>query len=334
MSLKWTGTPVDPKNKKQMKELLSWFAIRDLFVKGLEIGLPLPGEPNNLISKSLLQAADCSHPDAIWLRETFNKDMNFESIVGRLKILSVADYRARTFDLVFVSGYLREQAYGTEKLFKQVALETDYPFAHAMYAIVLCERVSFDGSIAIMETALRHAEFAIKNGQEPLAHGVMTQLAVCNVNYNAKVFVYHCKMAAKLGSLPHFKDLMRIYVLAGSPKATYWRCKSKIHLKDYGALEEMKSNTKDFLFRYYYSKAIVDSALFIASEMVKFNVMHVMDAMDFYRATHAACKHAIKTWSLVGLRLGVVKDMRIMIGHLIWKERARWCIVVKDKHTK
>jgi|JI10StandDraft_1071094.scaffolds.fasta_scaffold1446970_1 hypothetical protein len=44
-------------------------------------------------------------------------------------------------------------------------------------------------------------------------------------------------------------------------------------------------------------------------------------AMAFYDAQVVAAKCAVKTWSLVGIRCKVVKDIRILIGKLIWESR-------------
>jgi hypothetical protein len=44
-------------------------------------------------------------------------------------------------------------------------------------------------------------------------------------------------------------------------------------------------------------------------------------AIAFYKSQLDACRKAIFAWSLVGIRLGVVKDIRIVIGKLVWDTR-------------
>ncbi len=44
-------------------------------------------------------------------------------------------------------------------------------------------------------------------------------------------------------------------------------------------------------------------------------------AVDFYETQVSACRKAVNTWILVGIRKKVVKDVRKIIGEMIWKSR-------------
>jgi hypothetical protein len=44
-------------------------------------------------------------------------------------------------------------------------------------------------------------------------------------------------------------------------------------------------------------------------------------AVEFYEKQIAACRSAVKEWTLVGIRLFVVKDIRKLIGQMIWNQR-------------
>lgn len=44
-------------------------------------------------------------------------------------------------------------------------------------------------------------------------------------------------------------------------------------------------------------------------------------AVSFFRAQCAAARKAVDTWSILAARAGVVKDIRILIGKLIWEDR-------------
>jgi hypothetical protein len=44
-------------------------------------------------------------------------------------------------------------------------------------------------------------------------------------------------------------------------------------------------------------------------------------AISFYKSQLAACRRAVDIWSHVGLRCGVVKDVRVLIGKLVWETR-------------
>lgn len=64
----------------------------------------------------------------------------------------------------------------------------------------------------------------------------------------------------------------------------------------------------------------VRAALF--GRVIKKEILDTSDkAVAFYKLQIEAAKKAVVSWSLVGKRLGVVKDVRIMIGKLIWADR-------------
>ncbi len=44
-------------------------------------------------------------------------------------------------------------------------------------------------------------------------------------------------------------------------------------------------------------------------------------AISFYKVQIAACRGAVDAWSHVGIRFGVVKDIRVLIGTLVWETR-------------
>jgi hypothetical protein len=41
-------------------------------------------------------------------------------------------------------------------------------------------------------------------------------------------------------------------------------------------------------------------------------------SISFYKSQLSACRRAIDVWSLVGIRCGVVKDIRVLVGKMIW----------------
>jgi TPR repeat protein len=44
-------------------------------------------------------------------------------------------------------------------------------------------------------------------------------------------------------------------------------------------------------------------------------------AISFHKSQLAACRRAVDMWSHVGIRCGVVKDIRVLIGKLVWETR-------------
>jgi hypothetical protein len=44
-------------------------------------------------------------------------------------------------------------------------------------------------------------------------------------------------------------------------------------------------------------------------------------AVSFYKSQISACRRAVDAWSHVGLRFNVVKDIRVLIGKMVWETR-------------
>jgi hypothetical protein len=44
-------------------------------------------------------------------------------------------------------------------------------------------------------------------------------------------------------------------------------------------------------------------------------------AISFYKAQLSACRRAIDEWSLCALRLNIYKDLRVLMGKMIWESR-------------
>jgi hypothetical protein len=47
--------------------------------------------------------------------------------------------------------------------------------------------------------------------------------------------------------------------------------------------------------------------------------------LELHRSRLSRARVAIHGWSIVALRLGVVKDIRVMIAEMVWEEVWRWC---------
>lgn len=45
------------------------------------------------------------------------------------------------------------------------------------------------------------------------------------------------------------------------------------------------------------------------------------DSVEFFNEQQAAAKKAVDEWTRVGIRLRVVKDVRRLIGEMIWEDR-------------
>ncbi len=60
---------------------------------------------------------------------------------------------------------------------------------------------------------------------------------------------------------------------------------------------------------------------FESSFRLDFSIPPAILAIKFYIAQLSACRKSVDAWSIVGIRCGVVKDIRIMVGMMIWDSR-------------
>jgi TPR repeat protein len=51
--------------------------------------------------------------------------------------------------------------------------------------------------------------------------------------------------------------------------------------------------------------------------------------IQLHKTMLASARQAITCWSIVGLRCGLVKDVRVMIAKMVWEEAWRWSRVKK-----
>lgn len=66
---------------------------------------------------------------------------------------------------------------------------------------------------------------------------------------------------------------------------------------------------------------MIGKTVFGSMDEFQFREHLIRRAIAFYVFQLTACRKAVDAWTLVGMRLGVVKDIRLWIGRLIWEAR-------------
>ncbi len=311
----WSGPVIDPKNKRQMRELRKWFRIRDLFLG--ENGTSFDME------KAWNLALDCEHEDAIWLRTTFTPDMTVVDVM--ITLGRGHDYRSQVFGWLYSGG---EQTFNAVR----EAAKSGYPYASALCA-------EYEKTPLLK---LDYANYAILFGQEPLAHKVLG----CFMHYVTTESNKHLKMAAKLGHVKGTIIYADVMITKDDPKRGYWEClaarygHTSIHFRSEIRRTELTKfgESKHKPYWYHVGRAyqvdipckdmLIRENGCIIPENDSFHV--VMDTLkDFYCNTNKTARQSIDTWTLVSRRLGVVKDIRIVIARLLWKKRVDWVHIVE-----
>ena len=67
--------------------------------------------------------------------------------------------------------------------------------------------------------------------------------------------------------------------------------------------------------------SVEDRTIFVECFVFDDLIGPAITAISFYKAQLSACRRAVDAWSHVGLRFNVVKDIRVLIGKMIWETR-------------
>jgi hypothetical protein len=71
-------------------------------------------------------------------------------------------------------------------------------------------------------------------------------------------------------------------------------------------------------------QSLVAPATMFYPSMTPSDILQLQRVVELHDAMLGKAKHAIACWSVVGRRLGVVKDTRVMIAKMVWDEAWRW----------
>jgi hypothetical protein len=152
-------------------------------------------------------------------------------------------------------------------------------------------------------------------------------------------------IAAQLGSVASMKFLGALLDLS-DPQRWFWRGRlAVIGLPDgllnnvASAVQEFKSGSGNGAVVFQIGKAlngqiIVEkrTTIFGAEDWNDFDdrIGPANSAISFYKVQLAACRRAVDTWTQVGMKWKVVKDIRILIGKMIWETRDLALFVVQE----
>jgi TPR repeat protein len=291
---------------------LEWWKIRDL----------LFGE--NFVSRdvcsALRLASSCRHPDAQWLvSTTAGKDVADVSSLQRLFSPSPSHDDARS---LFFAWKLFAVPEFSEQSPKELAfLERS---ASLGYARAKCDLAEVRHDFAMAEDAALSGE---RNAWWLLAL-FYQEGKNCEKSFekakNASL------RAAQFGLVDGMLRYARLLGDSDYPEVWKWRGKAAAHGQCAWFLskfEDKLNRTKNDALIYAIGCALdghidVEAKLiFKKTFLLNGKYQAGLNAVQFYRKQNAACRKAIDLWSMIARRRGVVKDIRILIGKLIWGDR-------------
>ncbi len=292
-----------------VSELLTWLLVRDTFF----------GEnwKDQDIAAALALVRDCKHPDAMWLASVC-KDVSTKDEAREVFLSHQSDARALCFawhlaEDRWVDLSLARRAADMGNVFAGAALcreirDKEYAFRLAQLAAAQNERDGF------FELA-----FCFEKGV-----GCEKNLTFAKQNY---------LIAAELGDVIGARKLAQLLDDA-DPALWMWlgriaNCGNVFPLVELAPkmVEQFFSGSGSapavfFIGRAFKGHIDMDKRqIFDASDNFDSLVGLANQAISFYDSQIKCARLAVDTWTLVGIRLGMVKDMRVLIGKMIWEGR-------------
>ncbi len=301
-------------------QALEWYKIRDSLVS------------DNLVKQNirlaLELAAVCEHPDALWLTSVFaGKNVKTrEQACDVFLSLGENDARGLCFTSLLSSDaenwnliQLRQSAelgFAFSQAWVAQRTEGEERFRFAMLAALQEER----GGIYLLGDCFRFGIGCEKNLEKAKEHFLLaTELG--------DVFAM-----SQLGDLLDDCD----------PKKWYWLGRAALRGHNYLFLDNFAGQVQVFnsgsgnaavvfvIGRTLKGQVNAKRRTIFRSKIWNFEteIGSANQAIDFFGFQVIAARRAVDAWISVGIRLGVVKDIRIVIGKMIWgaREEARYVV--------
>ncbi len=291
---------------------LEWLNIRDLFLGQNEVQQDVP--------RALLLAASCEHADALWLTKILDGKSVKTKEGARDIFCSLGDDDARGLcfaELIMTPHVVRWNMQRVRR-----SAELGYAFGQAMVYTNGEELFKLANASTIQRERDGFRKLA---GCFHFGIGCKRDLLKARENYVISVELGRVSETYALASFHEDTDPLHWFWLGrGAPK--FWPGK---FLNEFGKqVECFKSGSGSAAVVFSIGRALSGQVNEKKHEifshwMYDFDatVRPANDAIAFYNAQLAACRKAVDAWCLFAIRFGVVKDIRILIGKMIWEAR-------------
>lgn len=274
-----------------------WYKIRDLFCGENYVGQD--------IEKALALAKNCKHPDAVWLSNVM-KNVNLSTVNWLDHFMSLDQTDARTFYFAWhcqpsLAGLLKRSA------------DMGYAFAQAKYQLHFAKDKTY-------------AEAACKQGERDGFHALARYYAL--QNDMTENYWFAVRKAADLGYIDDIACVGDGFAqLNQEREAIIWYGKAALVLKfallNYCRKIFATTTTANKYLLGKYAKLLIkkrDTRVWSTnSEKEKWKC--AKQASTFYDQQVTASRNAVQAWSICAKRLNIIKDMRVFIAKLVWKNR-------------
>lgn len=276
---------------------LEWYKIRDMLTGRNEI--------RQDVAKAFEMLKTCAHPKAQWVLANWAAIQTGES---------------NDPQILCWHRILFRDCYGLAEAL-QASVEK-CPFAQAILYSYTVGTDGFEYAYQSAKQGERDGYYALGAAYE-IGIGCKKDLALAKLNF-VYAASYGCRNAIIIlvqNYTPHSIERwfwLEEAVRLGMEKLVLTQLTfvhSRIHdIQLYYAGKCMRLVSIDYKRGYLFGKACPSALAFL----------NATRALEFYTQQNAAARAAVDAWTLIARRLGVVKDMRRVIGLLIWNERDEW----------
>ena len=295
-------------------ELFKWLDVRDTL-----LGENLKKRD---ITAALALARDCKHPDAEWLTSIFEgKNVSTKEEATKVLLTHQDDARALCFAWCLSDEEERDD---------ELAIRRASAMGNAFACSLLCAQVLYRNE----EEAFRLAQIAAamheRDGFRWLGFcfrrgvGCEKHFNLAKENFLIAAELRHVSAVVWLGDL-----------LGESDSACwFWYGRAALCGLPFSFLGSFSKQVKDF-----FSGSRAASSVFVIGSALKGNIDSrkkeifkdgsmfnsligpAHQAVSFYDTQMNGARLAVDTWTLVSMRLHLIKDVRIFIGKMIWDSR-------------
>jgi hypothetical protein len=297
----------DSSEEEELVQLVAWYHIRDILLG--ENG----GEQD--VKKALELASVCVHPNAVWLTQLFaGRGATSHEDAKQIFLGCDNDVRAGC-----LAGVLSWDAH---QIRRAAALGDAFAQAKMTY---------FGGIEHLFEWALKSASGGERDGFRLLGQ---CYLAGCGCDKDKEQAKKNCLRAARLNLCSAMIDY-GLMLDSLDPQRFVWFAKPAAFGRlpcDF--LESMRSEmtlfnsgeghaTLVFVIGRLLSKQIDNEKKLMFGFSYKFDSLigAANQAVEFYNLQLQSYRKAVDSWTLVGLRNSIVKDIRLLIAKMIWEAR-------------
>ena len=199
------------------------------------------------------------------------------------------------------------------------------PFAQACLASIETQ------PLVRLRFAQQSAELDERDGHYELA--LCLQNGVGDVSPNAALAIHHFERAARLGRVDAAREYGRLFA-ENDAQRWYWLGKAAARGDPYFFVQDFFKQVRLFEDGVGHAHVVFAIGRALKGQIDKrqkeiFAVSYdfaklvgpAVLALEFFESQSASARKAVDAWTLVGIRFKIIKDVRVLIGKLVWEAR-------------